>query len=58
MPYVDPGSGSFILQALVAMLAGAAVALKAYWGKLRGLFGASPGRDDEEATPPNGAGDR
>ena len=56
MPYVDPGTGSFILQALVAMLAGAAVALKVYWGKLRGLFGASP-RDDEEATPEDGAGD-
>ena len=30
LAYLDPGSGSFILQALVAMLAGAVVAINAY----------------------------
>ncbi len=50
LAYVDPGSGSFILQALVATAAGAAVAISAYWGKIKQFFGfgASPS-DDETA---------
>lgn len=50
LAYVDPGSGSFILQALVATAAGAAVAINAYWGKIKKLLGlgASPA-DDETA---------
>lgn len=36
--YLDPGSGSFILQALVAALLGSALALKIFWGKCRAFF--------------------
>ena len=36
--YLDPGSGSLIFQALVAMLAGVAYGVRVYWAKLRGLF--------------------
>jgi len=36
--YLDPGTGSLILQAIVAALAGTAVAITAYWQKIRAFF--------------------
>jgi hypothetical protein len=37
--YLDPGTGSFIFQTIVAMVLGAAFTLKLYWRRLKGLFG-------------------
>ena len=37
--YLDPGSGSIILQALIAGLAAGAVFIKIYWHKLLVLLG-------------------
>lgn len=53
LAYLDPGSGSFMIQALVAMLAGIAVTIRAYWSKIREFFGAAPSgteSDDPGAT--------
>jgi hypothetical protein len=36
--YLDPGSGSFIFQLLIGGLLGGAVAVKAFWGRIRGFF--------------------
>ena len=36
--YLDPGTGSLIIQALVAALAGAAVVITSYWQKIRAFF--------------------
>jgi len=36
--YLDPGTGSILVQALVAAIAGIAVTLRIYWGQLRNLF--------------------
>jgi len=36
--YLDPGSGSLLLQFLIAGIIGAGVALKLFWGRLRRLF--------------------
>lgn len=33
--YLDPGSGSYIFQVLIAMLLGAIFTLKAYWQRLK-----------------------
>lgn len=33
--YLDPGTGSILLQGLVAAVAGGIVAAKLYWGKLK-----------------------
>jgi hypothetical protein len=49
LAYVDPGSGSFILQALVASLAGAAVAINAYWSKIKRIFGRGAPEQDVDA---------
>ncbi len=37
-PYLDPGSGSFILQLVVATLLGGLVLLRAYWSKIKAFF--------------------
>ena len=47
LAYIDPGSGSFILQALIATLAGALVAVNIYWQKIKSFLGLSSDEDDE-----------
>ena len=51
LAYLDPGSGSFILQALVAMLAGAIVAINAYWSKIKSFLGFSTAAKDDRDEP-------
>ena len=36
--YLDPGSGSFLIQLLIAGLVGAGFLIKAYWKKIKKLF--------------------
>ena len=36
--YLDPGSGSILIQLLIAAGAGALFAVKIYWKKIKGLF--------------------
>ena len=36
--YIDPGTGSYILQLLIAGLLGAAYAVKLSWTRIRALF--------------------
>jgi nitrate/nitrite transporter NarK len=42
--YLDPGTGSFIFQLIIAGLAGAAFAVKMYWSKIKAFF------EHEDAT--------
>jgi hypothetical protein len=42
LAYLDAGSGSLIVQALVAGFAGIAVAVKLYWRRLTGRFRRQP----------------
>ena len=36
--YIDPGSGSIILQALLGVLAAAGASISIYWNKLKNFF--------------------
>ena len=36
--YLDPGTGSLLLQGLIAALAAAGAAISIYWNKLKSLF--------------------
>ncbi len=36
--YLDPGTGSYIFQLLIATLFGALFAIKLYWKRIRGFF--------------------
>ncbi len=40
--YLDPASGSMILQVIVAAVAALLITIKAFWHKIRGMFGSSP----------------
>ncbi len=46
--YLDPGSGSFILQLLIASLVGIGFALRSYWGRITGFFRKDKGEGDSE----------
>ena len=53
LPYLDPGSGSFIIQIAIAALLGLGVALRASWGTIKKYFGAKPKSEDEEPDSDN-----
>jgi len=36
--YLDPGSGSILLQILIGGLLGLAFILRAFWGRIKGFF--------------------
>ena len=38
LAYLDPGTGSFLIQLLIGGIVGAIVLLKAYWTKIRAFF--------------------
>jgi hypothetical protein len=46
--YIDPGTGSYVLQLAIAGALGASYAVKHYWNRLKGLFSrkSSSGPDD------------
>jgi len=52
LPYLDPGSGSFLIQLAIAALLGLGVAVRASWGKIKGWFGikSKTEEDDDEST--------
>lgn len=51
-PYLDPGSGSILLQLLLAAVLGAGVILRSQWSKIKKLFkgkdAPEENSDDEE----------
>ena len=51
LPYLDPGSGSFLIQLLIATLLGAVIAVRASWSKIKRWFGIKPKveEDDDES---------
>ena len=50
--YLDPGSGSFLIQLLIAALLGAGIAIRASWGRIKGWFGikSKTDEDDDDST--------
>ncbi len=56
--YLDPGTGSLLLQGLIAGIAVVGFTIKTYWYKLRSLFGKAPQQsllddDETESTDPS-----
>jgi hypothetical protein len=53
--YLDPGTGSILLQGLIAGIAAASVVVGGYWSKLKSFFSSGPkGRaaQNRPADPP------
>lgn len=51
--YLDPGSGSFILQLVIASAVGLLFVLRGYWSRFLDIFRGSSGSMDEDETDPN-----
>ena len=48
--YLDPGTGSFMIQMLIAGIMGALFTLKLYWYRLKAFLARLFGRDTETST--------
>jgi len=48
MAYIDPGTGSFLIQGIIAVVIGAGVTLKVYWTQLRAMFSGRAASKDED----------
>jgi len=46
--YLDPGSGSFLIQLLIAGLLGAALIIRGQWSKIKTLFARKKTGDETE----------
>jgi hypothetical protein len=46
LAYLDPGSGSFLIQLVIAGALGAALAIRMSWNRIKGIF------RRKEAPPP------
>lgn len=51
--YLDPGTGSMILQGLIGGIAGGMFAIRLYWGKLKSRFGRMPASPPDAEVPRN-----
>ncbi len=55
--YLDPGSGSFIIQIALASLLGLALAVRAFWGQIVGFFRRSKGPEEDDTAQTGSQGD-
>lgn len=46
--YLDPGSGSMLLQLILAGLIGAGIAIRVFWRRILGIFGIKPKAEPSE----------
>ena len=49
LAYLDPGTGSIILQVVLASLLAIAVGFRMFWGKIKGIFRKETPVEDPEA---------
>jgi len=45
--YVDPGSGSYLFQFMIAGVAGSVYAVKTFWGRIRPFFSQRTRKHDQ-----------
>ncbi len=51
--YLDPGTGSILLQMLLGIFAGAAVVGRLYWDRLKSFFRRDPVSSESKSPPPD-----
>lgn len=54
LAYLDPGTGSMILQGIIAGIAAVSFTLKIYWYRIKGFFTRSGSNPDEDEKPEAG----
>lgn len=46
--YIDPGTGSFVIQGIIALVVGAGVAGKMFWHRIKAFFTGKPVSEDDD----------
>lgn len=46
--YIDPGTGSFLVQGIIALVVGAGVAIKLYWRRIKAAITGKPVETDDD----------
>jgi hypothetical protein len=46
--YLDPGSGSFLIQLAIAAVIGGAVLVRSQWSRIKKIFGGKPSDPEEK----------
>ena len=46
--YLDPGTGSALIQGLIAAVAAVGVTIKLYWHRIIGFFGSAKPKNDQD----------
>jgi len=52
--YIDPGSGSYLVQVIIAGILGIAFYFKTIWQKIKSIFGGRKKIDHRDNREPNG----
>jgi len=51
--YIDPGTGSIVIQFVTGGVAGVAILARLYWRRLKGVFKRENADSDRDLQPPN-----
>jgi hypothetical protein len=49
--YLDPGSGSVLIQIIIATLLGGLITIRVFWGRLMARFKGGPNQTKQETEP-------
>jgi energy-coupling factor transporter transmembrane protein EcfT len=48
LAYIDPGTGSFVIQGIIAVVVGAGLAVKMFWHRIKSVFTGKPAAEDDD----------
>ena len=48
LAYIDPGTGSFLLQGIIAAVIGAGVTIKLFWHRIKAALGSKSVTEDDD----------
>lgn len=48
LAYLDPGSGSILIQIVIAALLGLGVAIRMFWGRIKNWLGIKTVKDEDD----------
>ena len=48
LAYIDPGTGSFVIQGIIAAIVGAGIAIKMYWHRIKSALTGKPLSEDDD----------
>ena len=48
LAYIDPGTGSFVIQGIIAGVIGVGLAIKVFWHRIKSVLPGRSGEDDED----------